>query len=798
MKMSLSWLKRYVDIDVPVEELCDKMVMSGFEVESIEDLSATMDRVVAGRIVKLEKHPDADKLQICQVDVGEGEPVQIVTGASNVFEGAMVPAALHDSHLPCGTHIKKGKLRGVASNGMLCSGEELCLKEEDYPGAEVYGILILREDTPVGADMRDVLGLRDYIIDFKITANRPDCQSVLGVAREAAVALNKPFHPPVPEYTEAGGDIREHMQVTVPASDLCPRYYGRVVKNLRIAPSPDWMKRCLKAAGMRPINNIVDITNYVMLETGMPMHAFDMRDVAGHQIIVRRAKPGEEIVTLDGRPHTLTEDMLVIADANAPSCLAGIMGSLNSEIKEDTTDLFLECAKFRRDSVRKTARALGIRTESSARFEKGVDILNVEYAMNRALSLIAELDAGDIISGALDCHGELPAPRKLDVSAASINALLGLEIPAETMADILNRLSIETTLDDAGVLHCLVPSFRDDVEGRADLAEEVMRVYGYDHIVGTPMRGEIVRGRKLPQRKNDDRLKAALIAAGVQEITTYSFISGKAADQLGLDESDERRRAVRLLYPLGEEYSTMRTQLISSMLTVLSTNYNRKNQEVRFFEVSKLFIPRQLPLTEQPDEIPALSLGLYGKDEDFFTLKGIVEDVLDAFRVKGEFTRSAEPFLHPGRQAAVSVGDTPLGFFGEVHPDTAARFGMEGVRVYVAQLRLPELYAAADPVIVYHPLPRFPAVERDIALLCDEELPVAEIEGAIREGGGRILEKATLFDVYQGEQIESGKKSVAYSLQFRSPDSTLTDEQIDGVLQKIFKNLKQKDCILRS
>ena len=797
MKMSLSWLKRYVDIDLPVGEFCDKMVMSGFEVESIEDLSATMSRVVAGRIVELTKHPDADKLQICQIDIGQEEPVQIVTGASNVFVGAMVPAALHDSHLPNGMHIKKGKLRGVPSNGMLCSGEELCLKESDYPGAEVYGILILKEDTPVGADMRNVLELNDYIIDFKITANRPDCQSVLGVAREAAVALGKPFHPPQPAFEEAGGDIREHMQVTVEASDLCPRYYGRVVKNLRIGESPAWMKRCLKAAGMRPINNIVDITNFVMLETGMPMHAFDMRQVAGHQIIVRRAKEGEEIVTLDGKGHNLTGEMLVIADAEAPSCLAGIMGSLNSEIEEDTTDLFLECAKFRRDSVRKTARALGIRTESSARFEKGVDILNVEYAMSRALSLIAEMDAGDIIGGSLDCHEELPQPRQLDVSAPRISELLGVEIPAETMADILNRLSIETTLED-DVLHCQVPSFRDDVEGLADLAEEVMRVYGYDHIVGTPMTGAIVRGKKLPERVDTDRLKTVLAADGLREITTYSFISGKAADQLGLAADDSRRQAVRLLNPLGEEFSTLRTQLVSSMLAVLSTNYNRKNEAVRLFEVSKLFLPKALPVTEQPREIPALSIGLYGGDEDFFTLKGVIEDILSAFRVTAAFERSGEVFLHPGRQAAVMVNGEAVGFFGEVHPDTAARFDMEDLRVYVAQLRLPELFAAAEHRVLYKPMPRFPAVERDIALLCDEELPVAEIEKAIRAGGGKILEKVILFDVYQGKQIEAGKKSVAYNLIFRSAEGTLTDEQIDGVLNKIFKNLRQKDCILRS
>ncbi|MBR5135163.1 MAG: phenylalanine--tRNA ligase subunit beta, partial [Clostridia bacterium] len=402
MKISLKWLKRYVDIDVPVQELCDKMVMSGFEVEDIEDLNETMSNVVVARITHLEKHPDADKLQICTMDIGAEEPVQIVTGADNVFEGALVPAALHDSHLPNGMHIKKGKLRGVPSNGMLCSGEELCLKEADYPGAEVYGILILKDEYAPGTDMREVLRLDDVVIDFKITANRPDCNSVLGVAREIAVALKKPFNQPVPAYNVKGGDIHEHIDITVTDYDLCPRYLGRVVKNLRVGPSPDWMKDCLKAAGMRPINNIVDITNFVMLETGQPMHAFDLRDIAGAQIIVRRAKNGEPMTTLDGKDHTLTSDMLVIADAENPSCLAGIMGGLNSEIKEDSHDLFLECAKFRRDSVRRTARALGMRTESSARFEKGVDIHTVEYAMNRALQLIDELDAGDIIDGAID------------------------------------------------------------------------------------------------------------------------------------------------------------------------------------------------------------------------------------------------------------------------------------------------------------------------------------------------------------------------------------------------------------
>lgn len=797
MKVSLNWLRRYVDISVSVEELCDKMTMSGFEVDGVEDLSKTMHNVVAARILKLEKHPDADRLQICTMDVGAAEPIRIITGADNVFEGALVPAALHESLLPNGTVIKRGKLRGLPSEGMLCSGEELCLKEADYPGAEVYGILILKEDAAPGTDMRDILHLNDVIIDFSITSNRPDCQSMLGIAREVAVALGVPVHLPEPSYKTVGGDVNDHIAITVEDSDLCPRYMGRIVKNLRIAPSPVWMQECLKGAGMRPINNIVDITNFVMLETGQPMHAFDLRDIRGAQIIVRRAKDGEEIVTLDGKPHTLNGEMLVIADAEAPSCLAGIMGGLNSEIKPDTTDLLFECAKFRRDNVRRTGRTLGMRTESSARYEKGVDIHGVEYAMNRALQLIDELDAGDIIDGVIDRCDALPAPRELTVAPADINALLGIDVPAETMVDILNRLDLDAALTD-GKLTCHIPSRRDDIEGRADLAEEIVRVYGYDHIVPTPMQGAIVRGTKLPERRAADRLKATLTAQGLYEISTYSFISAKAADSLSLAADDPRRQGVALLNPLGEEYAVMRTQLVSSMLTVLATNYSRKNAAVRFFEVGKWFVPHALPLTEQPDEVPALCIGLYGDGEDYFTLKGAVESLLAAFGAEASFARSAEPYLHPGRQATVTVGDEVVGVMGEVHPDTAEGYGI-GVRAYVAELKLAPIYAAAEgKVLRYQPLPRFPAVERDLALLCAEELPAAEIEGTIRAAGGKLLERVTLFDVYQGAQIAAGQKSVAYSLTFRSAEGTLSDTDIDPAMNRIMRRLTEKGCTLRS
>lgn len=796
MNISLSWLKRYVDIDVPVEELCERMIRSGFEVEDMVDLSETLKNVVVGKIVALEKHPDSDHLQICQVDVGGAEPVQIITGAQNVFVGAVVPAALHNSYLPDGTHITKGKLRGLPSNGMLCSGEELGLKAGDFPGCDVYGIMIMDECYAVGTDMRDVLGLNDYIIDFKITANRPDCNCVLGVAREAAVALGKPFNGPAPVYTDKGGDIKEDISVRVVDYDLCPRYMGRVVKNLRIKESPDWLKRCLRAAGMRPINNIVDITNYVLLETGHPMHAFDLRDIRGRQIIVRRANEGESITTLDEKYHELTADMLVIADAQGPSCLAGIMGGLNSEIKEDTTELFFECAKFRRDNVRRTARSLGMRTEASARYERGVDVIGVKFAMDRALQLIQELDAGDIVAGEYDLHDGLPEPRVLCVPAKRINDLLGIEVPYDTILSILNNLDIITTLSD-GMLECHIPSHRDDVEGAADLAEEVMRVYGCDYIVATPIRGDIVRGKKLPERIKTDRVKRVLVSRGMREISTYSFISGKAVDSLRLTADDSRRQVVTLLNPLGEEYSTMRTQLITSMMTVLSTNYNRKIPAVRFFEVSKRFVPLALPLTEQPDEIPTLCLGAYGADEDFYTLKGTIESLLDTFCIHADYVAGNEPYLHPGRQAKVLLGDTVLGVMGEVHPDVASDYNI-GARVYVAEIDLRALFAVDTPPVLYKALPRFPAVERDLALLCDDTLPVAEIEKIITKAGGRIVESVELFDVYRGAQIAADKKSVAYSLKFRAADRTLSDEDIDPVMEKIFAKLRENNCVLRS
>lgn len=795
MKVSLEQLKSYVAIPVAPEELCERMVMAGFEVEEAVDLSATMDRVVVGKILSVTPHENSDHLVICQLDVGEEQPVQIVTGADNVFPGAFVPAALHNSHLPNGMHIKSGKLRGVESNGMLCSGEELNLTEEDYEGASVHGILILKGEPTPGTDMREVLGLNDWVIDFSITANRPDCQSVLGIAREIAVVLGTEFHPPVPTYHTSGDDINRYMKVEVRNFDLCPRYIGRLVKNLKIAPSPDWMKRCLKASGMRPINNIVDITNFVMLETGQPLHAFDYRDIKDGTIIVRNAADGEKITTLDGKEHTLSGEMLVIADAENPSCLAGIMGGLDSEIKDDTATLFLESAKFRRDSIRRTARALGIRTESSARYERGTDIMNTEYASNRALQLIEQLGAGEIVEGVIDCNNGLPEERSLTVSVSRINALLGLSIPGEIMRDILNSLHIKTELS-GDVLDCRIPSFRDDIEFMADIAEEVMRIYGYDHIVGTPITGEVLRGTIPDDRAQDDRIKALLCANGLYEITTYSFIGSHAIDALSLKEDDPRRNEIRILNPLGDEYSIMRTQLTTSMLTVLATNINRKNPAGRFFEISKRFVAKQLPLTEQPLELKTLSIGLYGEQEDFYTLKGVIEQLMELCGVQARYERCDEPYLHPGRAAKVTVGEKTLAVFGELHPDTAEKFGISQ-RVYVAEVYLDLLLGMEKPLVIYEPLPRFPAVSRDLALLCDADLPVGDLIELIRKAGGKLLENVSLFDIYEGEQIPAGKKSVAFNLTLRSKEGTLTDEMIESVTQKVIDKLAAAGAELR-
>lgn len=787
MKISVSWLKQYVDIDVTPQELCDKMTMAGFEIEEMQDLSQSMKNVAVGRIEKLEKHPDADRLKICQVNVGN-KTVQIVTGADNVFEGALVPAALDNSLLPTGQEIKSGKLRGVISEGMLCSGEELMLSEEEYPGAGVYGILILRSDCVPGEDMREVLGRNDCIIDFKVTPNRPDCLCALGIAREISVMLKKPFKKPEVSMAQKGGEIEGFARVQVMDNELCPRYMARGVRNVRIEPSPKWMQERLISAGMRPISNIVDITNYVMLETGQPMHAFDMRDVNGRAIIVRRAYEDEKLVTLDKKEHALNSGMLVIADEERAVGLAGIMGGLNSEIKPDTSEILFESAKFKRDSVRRTARALGIRTEASSRYEKGIDIDNVEYALSRAIDLVRELNAGEIVEGAVDISVPFEKTRRLIVSPQNINALLGIEVAVEEMMRILEALEIPAR-KEGNHLELTIPSFREDIEHEADIAEEIIRIYGYEHISSTPLRGEIVLGRRPASMLRDEKLKNRLVMDGYREIVTYSFVSPKVYDMLKLPEGDCRRNAVPLINSLGEDYSLMRTQLYHSMLNVLSTNYNRSVPSARLFEISMLHFPKETPIVKQPEEKAHICLGAYG-EIDFFGLKSAVEGIMEALNVTADYRPSEEPFMHPGCQAEIIVQGKKVGHIGEIHPLVLENYSIAQPAV-CAQLCLDDIIAS-NKTLVYKPLSKYPAVQRDLAVVVDESVSAGELIKGIKSAGGNMLRNVELFDIYRSPILGAKKKSMAFSLLFRSEERTLTVEEVAKAFDKIVRALEYK------
>lgn len=784
MKVSLNWLKRYVDIDVTPEVLCDKMTSQGFEVEGIEK-NSVMTNVVVAKILEIEKHPDSDHLQICQLDIGQEENVQIVTGADNVFVGAHVPAALNDSHLPNGMHIKKGKLRGVPSNGMMCSGEELCLQGSGFPGADVYGILILDEKWAPGTDVNTVIGADDCVIDFSVTSNRPDCNSVLGIAREVAVCLNKEIKLPEVNYT-VKKDAETPISVTVEDFDLCPRYIGASVENIRVAPSPKWMADCLLSAGMRPINNIVDITNFVMLETGQPMHAFDVEDIAKNSIIVRRAYEGEKLTTLDSKEHTLNNEMLVIADGERSVGIAGVMGGENSEIKESTKAIFFESAKFRRDSVRKTARGLGIQTEASSRFEKGIDASGCDFALKRALSLIDELDAGDVTSWNPDVYETLPEAKTIVAPLARIEELLGITVPTDIILSILKNLGIKATLEN-DVITCLVPTRRDDIEGVHDISEEIIRVYGYDHIISRPLSGVLTRGTKTKQHQLSDITKEELLSMGANEIATYSFISQKAYDMLGISSEN----TVKLINPLGEDYSIMRTQLFSSMLTVMATNFNKGTSDMRLFEISKLFIPKEIPVTEQPEERKALAIGVMGEKEDFFTLKAMVETIFKRFNIKATYAKSEEPYMHPGRQAVIMQGNNVLGFMGEIHPDVANKFDIEG-RPLIAQLDLVNVFAIANSKVLYTALPKYPAIERDLAVLVDTSQEIGPMLDAIKSAGGQLVKEVKLFDIYKSESLGENKMSVAFSITMLNPERTLKAEEAQKAFDKIVRSLEYR------
>ncbi|MGE4284393.1 MAG: phenylalanine--tRNA ligase subunit beta [Clostridia bacterium] len=788
MKVPMSWFKDYVDIQGSPEEFASAMTMSGSKVEGVEKIGEDIENVVVGKILTVEKHPDADKLQVSQVDLGD-ETVQIVTGATNINVGDYIPVAKHGAKLPGGIVIKKGKLRGMESNGMMCSIEELGLTKEDYPNAPEHGILILDKEYEPGKNIKEILGLDENIVEFEITSNRPDCLSVIGLAREAAVTFDKEFKLPEVKVQEAGGNINDYACIEVLAPDLCPRYTARVIKNIKIAPSPKWMRDRLRAAGVRPINNIVDITNYVMLEFGQPMHAFDLNDVNGNKIIVRRAKEEEVLHTLDEQERRLDSSMLVIADEEKAVGIAGVMGGLNSEITENTKAILFESATFQGSSVRLTAKKLGIRTEASARFEKGLDVNNTIPALERACQLVVELGAGQVVSGIIDINNSSKKPIELSLRPEKINMFIGTKLSKEYMTEILQKLGFEVNIDKMIVT---VPTFRPDVEAEADIVEEIARIYGYDKIQPTLLSGEATQGKKSYKQQLEDKIKACMIAQGLSEIVTYSFTSPKVFDLMNISEDSELRKVVSISNPLGEENSIMRTTTLSGMLEVLSRNYNHRVEKVRFFELGSIYIPKSVPIEELPEEKLDLTLGAYG-NIDFYDIKGAVEELLYILGVK-EYDLEPEknnPSFHPGRTAKVFIQGEELGILGELHPGVLENYEIS-TRAYAAMLDFNTLLKHANLTAEYKPLPKYPAVTRDIAMLVKDEVMVKQIENIIKQHSGKILEDVKLFDVYKGKQIPEGMKSVAYSIIFRASDRTLTDEEINKMFNKIVNSLKEQ------
>ena len=803
MKAPFSWLKDYVDIDITAQELADKLFSCGFEVEELAYLGEKINRVVVGEVKALTPHPDSDHMQICVVDCGEyGHDLQIVTGAPNVYVGMKTPCALDGSTVaesnpqmleknPDGIKkIKKGKLRGVESFGMLCSGEELGINDDFYPGAEVNGLLDLAKDAPVGEDIKKIVGLDDWIFDISVTANRPDCQCILGIAREVAAVLKKPLKEPDYSYT-AHKSSAAPVTVEVLAPDLCPRYVGHYVENIQGGVSPAWMRKRLALSGIRSISPVVDITNFVRLEMGQPMHAFDADEIGGRTIIVRRATQGEKIVTLDEKEFTLTPDNLVICDGTKPVALAGIMGGLNSEIKDTTKNVFFESAKFARDNVRKTSRALGQSSDSSSRFEKGVDAYTNAFGMARALHLIEELGCGTVTELCTDvCAADL-TPRTMTASVAKINALLGITVPDEEILSILERLNFKPVID-GDKLTVEIPGYRDDVDGYPDLAEEVIRMYGYDHITPTFLNAaQVTDGGLTDAQKKELHLKNILKTQGFMEAYNYSFYSPKDFDLMKLPEDAAERNAVRILNPISEELSVMRTFLAPSMLMNAVRNIRRGNDEGREFEVANIYLPRNTAESEQPEERKHLVLGIWGGKQDFFDMKGAVEYLASAFHLNFTFVRAQKPYLHPGVSADIILDGKTVGCIGELDPGIAASLGLDK-KVYLGELDLNAL--ELDDRVRYTNLPKFPAVKRDLALIADEALTCAQIEDVLMHSCKYVTE-AKLFDVYRGGQVPEGKKSMAFTLTF-TPDANVekafTPETLDGYVKKILGNLKCK------
>lgn len=790
MLLSMKWLSEYIDIDMPVREFTEVMTMSGSKVERYDSEGEEITGVVVGRVLSVNKHQGADSLVICSVDIGREAPVQIVTGADNVTPGALVPVATDGSTLPRGVKIKKGKLRGEISEGMLCSLSELGVTVHDFPDAIEDGIFIISEDCEPGADIHAAIGLEDTTVEFEITSNRPDCMSVLGLAREAGATLHKPLSLHKPVVKSESGCIGDMLSVDVQNAELCPRYVARMVKNIKIAPSPRWLRERLRASGVRPINNIVDITNYVMLEYGQPMHAFDYRLVRGGKIIVRNAAAGESITTLDEVPRPLTENMLVIADGESPTAIAGVMGGEYSCINPDTNTIVFESANFFGPSVRTTSKKLGMRTESSARFEKGLDAALCLPAVTRACELIELLGAGEIIGGVIDVDNSKREQKTVPFTPEWINAFIGIDISPEEMTDKLHSVGFSV---ENGIVS--VPSYRADIETRADISEEIARLYGYNNIPTTGLRGTAA-GRLTERQSFERKIVSTLLAQGLSEIITYSFISPKYYDKIRLPQDSELRRSLVITNPLGEDTSVMRSTTLPSMLEVVARNYNNRNSCARLFELGTEYIPTG------PDTLPIerqeITLGCYSDKYDFFALKGVVETLLRALNVPdAEFVQEGgDPTFHPGRCARLIVGGEPCGVLGELHPAVLDNYSV-GVPVYAAKLDVTVLFSHHTALKSFKPLPKFPASSRDLALLCDESLPAAVIQKTIAEAVGGILETVSLFDVYQGAQIEAGKKSIAYSICMRADDRTLTDEEADAAIKRALKALSAIGAVIR-
>ncbi len=786
MNISRKWLREFVDITATDKEYDSVMTLAGQKVETTERMDAEIKNVVVGKVLSMKKHENSDHMWVCMVDCGIGEPVQIVTGAQNVHEGDLVPVAQHNSYLPGGIHITKGKLRGVESCGMLCSYKELGLTEHDCPEAYADGIWILNnEGCKVGEDMNVVIGNDDSIVEFEITNNRPDCYSLIGLARETAAAFNVPMkhHEPVVK-GGAEGNLCDLLDVDVQADDLCPRYTARMVRNVKIAPSPKWMRQRLRSAGIRPINNIVDITNYVMVEYGQPMHAFDYRYVKGGKIVVRRAGADKTLTTLDGSVRVLQPDMLVIADETKPVGLAGVMGGENSEIVADTGDVVFESANFLGSSIRKTALALGMRTDASAKFEKDIDPMLTVPAVNRACELVELLGAGEVMDGMIDVLNYVPQPVTVKLEPERINALLGTNISETDMIEYLHREEVPVV---DGMIQ--VPSWRPDLRVMADIAEEVARYYGYNNIETTLMRGATTMGGYSDEQKLENAAGATARALGYSEIITYSFVSPSSFDAIRIPADSPLRKTVKLVNPLGEDTSIMRTVILPSMLDILSRNFAFKNKGVKLYEIGKIYLP--VEGEKLPNEPKRMIFGTYGEHENFFTLKGEVDTLLEQLNVHPAtyVADTKNPSYHPGRCADIMIDGKKLGVIGQIHPLVAEGYGISG-EVYVAELDFTGLQSALAPERVFHSLPKFPTVSRDLALVCDEAMTVGMLEACIKKAGGKLLRSIQLFDIYRGPGIAPGRKSVAFSLELRADDRTLTDEDITGVTNAVLEKLK--------